>query len=143
MKFDYMSFPLREKNSVSDRKTHLRPVIPIFIKAENGNQVGSYVLIDSGADFCIFHGDLGEALEIDVRSGPKVKFGGVQSSTKQCTGYAHTICLVVGGHEVPAKICFSYDISDNGYGIVGQYGFFDSFKVKFELAKERLELDLL
>ena len=142
MKFDYFKFPLDEKSTISERKSHLRPVIPLQIKAENGLQIGYYVLIDSGADFCIFHGEIGEAIGIDVKSGPKTSFGGVQASNKQCVGYAHSVCLVVGGHEIPSRVCFSYDIDQrNGYAIVGQHGFFDSFKVRFELLKERVELD--
>jgi len=35
---------------------------------------------------------------------------------------------------------FSYDISPHGYGILGQGGFFDLFRVIFDLKKEQIEL---
>jgi hypothetical protein len=144
MKFDYINILFDERSAISESKTAIRPIIPIKIKAEGGMEIGYYALIDSGADFCIFDGEIGEAIGIDVRSGPENKFGGVQSSKKQCIGYVHTVCLSVGGHDIPSRVCFSYDINKKqGYGIVGQYGFFDSFRIKFDYSKERIELDIL
>jgi hypothetical protein len=55
--------------------TTLRPVVPIVLK--NGNtRIGYEVLVDSGADLCIFDAEIGEALGIDVKKGkPKEVFG--------------------------------------------------------------------
>lgn len=144
MKFDYIKCPLGERSMVSGRQSHLRPIIPLTVKSEEGQSVGYYALIDSGADYCIFHGEVAEAIGIDVESGEKEQFGGVQSSKKPCVGNAHTVCFVVGGHAIPARVCFSYDISTkDGYGIVGQHGFFDAFKIRFNLNKEVVELDFI
>jgi hypothetical protein len=40
-------------------------------------KVGYWALIDSGADYSIFHADIGEILELDIRSGKKETFGGI------------------------------------------------------------------
>jgi len=46
----------------------LRPVIPIEIIYKN-RSIPYEVLVDSGADFCIFDAQIGEILEIDITSG--------------------------------------------------------------------------
>lgn len=48
----------------------LRPVIPIEITFQN-RSVPYEVLVDSGADFCIFDAAIGELLDIDIESGRK------------------------------------------------------------------------
>ena len=50
----------------------LRPVIPIEVIYKN-NPVPYEVLIDSGADFCIFDAQIADILGIDVESGEKEK----------------------------------------------------------------------
>ena len=45
----------------------LRPVIPIKVK--NGiKEIGYQVLVDSGADLCLFDAQIGEFLGVDVKS---------------------------------------------------------------------------
>lgn len=46
----------------------LRPVIPIEILYKS-RSVPYEVLVDSGADFCIFDAEIGELVGIDVASG--------------------------------------------------------------------------
>ncbi|MBI5400829.1 MAG: hypothetical protein HZB12_01805 [Candidatus Yonathbacteria bacterium] len=44
----------------------LRPVIPV--KLRNGdNEIGYEVLVDSGADMCLFDAEIGEAIGIDIK----------------------------------------------------------------------------
>ncbi|MEK7107395.1 MAG: hypothetical protein AAB899_04390 [Patescibacteria group bacterium] len=57
MKFDYKRYG----------KT-LRPVIPVTIQYGE-IKIGYHVLVDSGADLCIFHEEIGTALGINVRTG--------------------------------------------------------------------------
>ena len=54
--------------------------------------------------------------------------------------YLHQVNLEIGGIQFKTDVGFSYDISDRGYGIFGQKGFFDLFSVKFDLQKEEVEL---
>jgi len=48
----------------------LRPVIPVEI-AHQDRSVPYEVLVDSGADFCIFDSQIGELLGIDITRGEK------------------------------------------------------------------------
>lgn len=98
-------------------------------------------LIDSGADFCIFDATVGEALGLQVRAGDPVIFGGVQDKGG-ATAFIHDVIIAVGVQNHKIKIGFSYDIAQHGFGILGQYGFFDIFIVKFDLLKEEVELKL-
>ena len=56
MKFDYKRY---------DTNT-LRPVIPVKLK-NSETSIGYEVLVDSGADLCIFDAEIGEALGLDIR----------------------------------------------------------------------------
>lgn len=96
-------------------------------------------LIDSGADFNIFDAALGEYLGLDVTSGLREPFGGVQERGG-AEAFLHEVTLTIGGWDHKTMIGFSYDIARHGYGILGQKGFFDIFVVKFDLVKEEVEL---
>lgn len=137
MKFRYRKFNLSPSSDFFG-KCILKPIIPI--KILNNNVILQYAaLIDSGADFCIFDAGLGEYLGINITSGMEIQFGGIQS-LGGAKAYIHKITLEIGGHEFKTEIGFSYDISKNGYGILGQKGFFDLFSVKFDLQKEDIEI---
>jgi hypothetical protein len=139
MKFPYVKVPLKERSVITGKMSVDRPIIPI--KLFHGKQEVRYeALLDSGADTSIFDAEIGELLGIDVKTGSVWKFGGVQNVKKAAVAYAHTITLSIGGHKYPTRVCFSYDISTSGYGILGQAGFFDLFSICFDLTKERIEI---
>lgn len=116
----------------------LKPVIPISILA-NSLELRYAALIDSGADFCIFDAEIGENLGIDISSGLKIEFGGIQEGNV-ARGFLHPVSVKIGGVDYRTTVGFSYNISKHGYGILGQKGFFDIFVVKFDLIKEEIEL---
>ena len=119
----------------------LRPVIPIKVFS-NSNQegFGYEVLVDSGADLCIFHAEIGEALGIKIKEGKPQEVFGIGG--KSSLYYLHKISISVGGwlHEI--EVGFMPNVSGNvmQYGVVGQKGFFDNFVVKFDLLKSEIEL---
>lgn len=117
----------------------LRPVIPINVKY--GNQVINYqVLVDSGADMCIFDEEVGTFLGLNVRSGKPNEVFGVGG--KASTYYLHKIKIEIGGWEYEIEAGFMPNVAGRvmPYGLVGQRGFFDNFIVKFDLLKEEIEL---
>jgi hypothetical protein len=117
----------------------LRPVIPIKLK-NNGQEIGYQVLVDSGADMCLFDSEIGAAIGIDVKKGRKCEVSGVGGKTSLY--YWHKVTIDVGGQEYHIDAGFMQGVSGNvmPYGLVGQKGFFDSFVVKFDLLKEEVEL---
>jgi len=138
MKFKYKKFRISSTPAFPQRKYVLRPIIPILI-THKGRTIGYEALLDSGADFCIFHAEIGEYLGISVVSGPREFFGGVVGS--QATAYIHKVDFTIGGNSyLNIPVGFSYDIAPHGYGILGHEGFFNIFKVIFDLRKEQIEL---
>ena len=127
MKFQYKKYG----------KGVLRPVIPIEISYKD-RSVPYEVLVDSGADFCIFDAEIGELLGIVVENGEPQRVSGITGVVE--TYYVHPVTIKVGGWTYSIKAGFLPNIARLGYGIVGQRGFFDLFVVKFDFGKEEIEL---
>src|SRR3989344_145135 len=133
MKFKYLEFKLSERSDFFGESI-FKPVIPIGLTI--GDEPFEYsALIDSGADFCIFDAGIGDALNIDVRSGKKVNFGGIQEAGA-AEAFIHEVTLIIGGWKYKTQVAFSYHLSKRAFGVLGQQGFFDLFSVKFDLVKE-------
>ena len=137
LKFPYQKFPSGPNDAFPDHKQAQRPVITIKVKCNN-KEIEYLALIDSGADFCMFHAEIGEHLGIDVNKGKRLKFFGV-TGDKQ-VAYFHKIKIEVGGHEKECYCGFSHELNKMPYGILGQKGFFDQFKVSMDYNKNRIEL---
>lgn len=114
-----------------------RPIIPIDIEL---NEIIRYeVLVDSGADYCMFDEEVAEAIGIeDIATGKMFTFGGVTGDKK--VGYWHTVTLSIKGCTYQTKVGFSAEMRDDGYGIVGQKGFFDRFSIIFDYSNKTLTL---
>jgi len=117
----------------------LRPVIPIKLK-NGGEEIGYHVLVDSGADMCLFDAEIGEAIGIDIKKGQMRQVFGIGG--KASIYYWHKVTIEVGGWEY--KIAAGFMPGGNGrvapYGVVGQLGFFEFFKVIFDRTKEEIEI---
>lgn len=88
---------------------------------------------------CYFDKQFGSLLDIDFskcKEGYVEGFTGSHEETKKCM-----VHLNVGGYEFDTEAEFKADYPNMGHsGIVGQYGFFNQFIVKFDLIKEVIEL---
>ena len=111
----------------------LRPVIPIEIQHAN-LEVPYEVLVDSGADVCIFDSDLAPVLGIDLVKGIKKQILGATGFPEDM--YIHTVRIAVGDFSFKVEVGFM-GMRANTYGIVGQKGFFDKFIVKFDLENNK------
>lgn len=131
MKFVYKKFKLTDSTEL------LKPIIPIGLLF-NRRLIRYESLIDSGADFNIFNAEVGELLGIDIRSGKKVKFSGIAGNPFEV--YLHNLILEIGGWQYKIVAGFSYEISPYGFGILGQKGFFNLFRVKFVFSKGIIEV---
>lgn len=131
MKFPYKKFTLLDGTEL------LKPIIPIGLLF-NGRRIKYEALIDSGADFNIFHAEIGELLGLKVRSGKKTKFSGIVGEPFEV--YFHNVTIEVGRWRHKILAGFSYDVSPYGFGILGQRGFFDLFQIKFLFTKRIIEI---
>ncbi len=127
-----MKFPYKKYSSGI-----LRPVIPIQI-IHKKLAVPYEVLVDSGADFCIFDAQIADILGIDIESGEKNEVAGITGVNAPI--YFHDILMKVGGWTFNIRAAFLREIGKFGYGVVGQKGFFNLFVIKFDYKKEEIEL---
>ena len=138
MNFRYRKFPVDTKNCpFPNKKSALRPVIQIDFETPSGN-FGYLVLIDSGADYCIFHASIGEQLGINIKSSKPLTFFGTSGEPQKA--YFHEVTFKIGGHSHTCGVGFSYDMEKLAYGLLGQDGFFNKWMVKFEYQKENIDL---
>ena len=138
MNFKYKKFPIRKENHpFPDQHSALRSVIQIDFETPKGS-FGYLVLIDSGADYCIFHGTIGEQLGLDIKSGKELTFYGTSGEPQKA--YFHMISFKIGGNLHKCEVGFSYDMEKLAYGLLGQEGFFNKWMVKFEYQKENIDL---
>jgi len=119
----------------------LRPVIPITLQ-HNGVSLGYEVLVDSGADFCIFDAEIGEALGIDIKKGTPQEVFGVGG--KASIYFLHKLDINIGGWVYTISAGFMPNVAGRvmPYGLVGQRGFFEHLIVKFDLKKEEIEVKI-
>ncbi len=117
----------------------LRPVIPIKLKLRD-KEIGYEVLVDSGADLCIFDAEIGRAIGIDIEKGKKNEVFGIGG--KASLYFLHKVKIEVGGWSYDIEAGFMPDVAGRvmPWGVVGQRRFFDIFIVKFDLLKEEVEL---
>lgn len=141
MKFPFERYPAHPIPTHPNRNSVLRPTIPVYlINKETGADIGYLALIDSGADYCIFHASIGETIGLNIQNGGKMEYVGV-SGVKQAA-YFHNVILSIGGWKFNTYIGFSYDFDkiEMPYGVLGQDGFFDKFKIVLDINKPEIEL---
>jgi predicted aspartyl protease len=121
-----------------------RPIIPIIVRNPKTQQSVRYqALVDSGADQCIFSGEIGELIGLDVTAGVEHAVSGVVAGQTR-PYYMHDVEIEIGGRRRAATVGFMPDLAPNGHGLLGQAGFFDLFSfVKFERPKGTVELGAL
>ena len=137
LKFDYRKFPSEPSDAFPRRRSATRPVIPITI-INGDSKIANLALIDSGADLCLFHADIGEQIGINIESGKKLTFSGITKD--KLTAYFHNIKISISGYEHECYAGFSRDLANMPYGILGQHGFFNLYKILFDYEKDRVEL---
>lgn len=118
-----------------------RPLINITLRYKK-SEVNYLALLDSGADFNIFHSDLAKILKIDLK---KVKqttsFGGIQKSGTKAIAYPIKMELGINNEFISTLVSFSDEISMDGYGVLGQQGFFSHFSIQFEYATKKITIE--
>jgi hypothetical protein len=96
-------------------------------------------LIDSGADVCLFHSDIGRMLGIDIEAAPELAFQGVSGVRE--VAYLHRVDLVVRGlSSITLDVGFTNSLAV-GTGLLGQRGFFEQFQINFQLNEKWFEVN--
>jgi len=141
MKFPFQKYAAKPIPSHPTRNSVLRPTIPITITNKTTGENERYIaLIDSGADYCIFHASFGQVIGLNIKSGKELTYFGIEGGGQ--TAYFHDILVGVGGWNFECYAGFSeyFDQKNFPYGILGQNGFFDKFRIILDSSKCEIEL---
>ncbi len=116
-----------------------RPVIPVTLRF-NKVEFNYLALLDSGADFNIFHGAIAKLLKADLsKQKNAMSFSGIKQGAEG-KGYFMSIDIGIDGNFFTTTAVFSDDISDNGYGILGQQGFFNNYAILFHYNTKQITI---
>ena len=140
MKIPYRPYPIPPGNKLDPKQSSfLRPVVDLRLQTLDGGEIGYSAIIDSGADYCLFHGVIGEQLGLDVKKGKALSFYG--TGGRKQTAYFHQITFSLDETQITAQIGFCYGIECLSVGLLGQIGFFDRFKISFDLKNDLIEIN--
>ncbi len=121
-----------------DDTKFLRPYIPVTLRHQTRVMQPMLALVDSGADFCLFDGELSYLLDLDLTKLEKINLSGVAG---MATGHIAHIEIGINDTFIPVPAVFSFDFSPKGFGgIIGQVGFFDRLIVEFDRAHKQVVL---
>ena len=125
MKFPYLKLP-----SVDPKlKWVARPYIQIKLTGLKDYRIG-YALIDSGADRCLFNIEIAEKIGLDLTEAPEEIFGGIEGG--KLIVKLHKIKIQIVGMSEEIEVIAGFVKSSGVTAILGQEGFFDRFRIKFE-----------
>jgi hypothetical protein len=122
-----------------NRRTTARPILPVIL--QNGGQEWScYALVDSGADDVIFPASFAARLGFTLQRGAYYQFGGAGSANQPA--WFFPLALNIGtAISMQAFVGFSPALESAGIGLLGQNGFFDRFRVEFDLQKNHFVIE--
>lgn len=134
MKFPY----LKQPNLLRPQEPWFaRPIIPVRL-IYNNNILNIAALIDSGADFCLFNAEIGRRLGVTIEEGRLLKFFGIAKTPIEV--YLYPIKLQVIGIDHIINIPVGFTESPGATAILGQEGFFDAYRIKFERDHNIIEI---
>jgi len=138
--YAYTAIELPPTDVYPSGKTAYRPIVSATVTASNGNAVRSLVLLDSGADACLFSMEMANQLSLDISQLPNFLTGGV-GSTSNVT-YYDTVTVDLGdGVRFEAYAAFTRGLDQVGLGLLGQSGFFEQFRVQFDHRRKTFSIE--
>ncbi len=135
MKFPYLKLPARELHL----KWIARPYIPVRLTGPKGVWEG-YGLIDSGADRCLFNDQIAKQVGLNLDQGQNENFGGIEGGNLNAS--LQKVTLQIIGMDKEIEVMAGFVNSSGVAAILGQEGFFDNFRIKFERDHGIIEINL-
>jgi len=145
MRFPYFYFPTEPCPAFPKVKALYRPVIPIHVFSPDLKyKFRHYALLDTGADYNLFHAGLLDVLNVDyLENGKRQDMLGIEG--KGMATYFHEVIIEIGPWQYKTYTAFTdYGMVSSpdqmSYGILGQVGFFEHFKVAFDFKKRQIDI---
>lgn len=132
MKYKYLT----SINSVPNKPHYRRPVVDVELFGPT-NSIPTIALLDSGADFCLFNIEYAKAIGIDITKCEIDRTVGIEGGTKDI--YMTELEIQVKDLN-KVKIPIGFIDSRSVTGLIGQTGFFDLFRIKFERDHNSFEI---
>jgi hypothetical protein len=105
------------------------------------NQLSCYVVVDSGADHCVFPRSFLGPLGLDLLTAP-MDFTSGLGSTNVPVHFFNISINLQNVIQIPVYAAFTVGLDQMGAGLLGQSGFFDRFSVHFKLQQGIYEIDI-
>ncbi len=115
-----------------------KPLVPVILGFKKTHKITTpiYALIDSGADVCFCSIDIGLWLGIDFNNKKSIYF--TAADNKQFETKKEVITLHIEKKIYECPFYFSKELPPTSPVILGQIGFFDHFKVSFDLKNREI-----
>ncbi|MGZ8846020.1 MAG: aspartyl protease family protein [Pyrinomonadaceae bacterium] len=94
-------------------------------------------LVDSGADVSLFHASIGRNLGIEIESGTYKEFEGIAGNLE---AYMHDVELQIQDFAERVQIVAGFTESEGVDAILGQTGFFENYRICFDLRRAKMEI---
>jgi len=133
MKYRYTSF-FPPDNSLKWVK---KPIVSIEIFGPSGRQTFD-ALIDSGADCSLFNIQIAQALGLDLSVARRIRMTGISGGVEGYRLEDIEIKIEGIGKTIKIPVCFA-DSPSIGT-LLGQEGFFDQYRIKFEKDHDSFEI---
>lgn len=118
-----------------------KPWIPVLVGYKKTHKVTTAkitALIDSGADVCFCLKDIGVWLGISFKGKKQVVFKTANKSPLETV--KEVVTLYVTGVQYNCPFYFSDQLPHETPIILGQLGFFDHFKITFDVKNKEIEI---
>jgi len=132
MRFPYQELEVLPSPATKKKRVVNRPIIPVIL-IYRSSLVNYQALIDTGSDYNVFEAGVSQLLGLRLTSGHKRQITGIGG--KEIKGYEHNVALRIAGKQYRTKVIFSSQIPPYSFGVLGNKGFFDHFKVTFKYPK--------
>lgn len=133
MKYQYLTVLNGDPNG----KHFRRPAVDVEIFGPT-RSLDTFALLDSGADNCLFQFEFAEAIGVDLTKCKKSMTIGVEGNGAEI--YLTDIEIKVKGLE-KIKVPVGFIKSKSVNGLLGQIGFFDLNRIKFERDHNTFEIN--
>lgn len=135
MKFQYSTVA-----NTFDTKGHFtkRPMLKLELTSENGKKIQVLGLVDSGADQTMVNIQYADFLGIDLSKAETRGMRGIGDGVLPTKLSSFPLKSVELGEEIMIPAC--YTDSKNVDILIGQEGFFDNYRIKFEKDHDMFEV---
>jgi hypothetical protein len=133
MKFQYLT-DLNSKTTTGKHKK--RPVVEVVL-SRNGKRREFLAVIDSGADVTMMSTQIADMFEIDWKQLPTSRTLGISGTTQVSYLGSMDVAVKKIGEALTLPVLFT---EANIPILLGQEGFFDAYRIKFEKDHDTFEI---